>query len=490
MSEVAQVPQSYESEFAIVGACCVDPMSTVVTSALLQSVDFYWASLRTVYDSVLGVLSEGKPATRPEVYERLKRRGELERLPGNLLDDLYEVDVLRESQLESLCGIIADYSALRRMIHVCRMGITEATTSDRPVKEIIDQVEAEIMSVQSDERSFSTSARARDLIAETMAKIDSYDGKAIVGVNTGFHQFDEMTSGLKGGDLVIVAGRPSMGKTAFAMNVAMNAGSHRQIDGQVAIFSLEMSADALMDRLLAAEARVNQRRWREKTMTREEVIRVARGAEVIGESAIWIDDQPAQTVLDIRAKCRRLSSSVAGLKLVVIDYLQLLKPVSGSDRSREQEVAQMSLSLKALARELDIPVVCLSQLSRSPEQRSDKRPLLSDLRESGAIEQDADMVCFLFRPEYYFPDDPKFKRVAELIIAKQRNGPTGRIPLVWQKDYTRFDSGGQTKDGPGDHRATSPGAPFDQSDVRPRQETNSEGAFWGVDEESHAHRIR
>jgi replicative DNA helicase len=345
--------------------------------------------------------------------------------------------------LETHCRIVADYASLRATVEVCRQGIVSATTAsaEKSPREIIDSIESLILEVQVGAQREKTSARAADVIFDTVERIEKYEParNGLNGIGTGFRVLDRMTGGLTPGQLVIVAGRPSMGKTAFALNLAMNVARGRE-DGEVAVFSLEMDTDSLMERLLSSEARVSAHQWRRGAMTPEEIARINTGATSISSSTLWIDDHPTQTVLDIRSKCRRLKASPRGLKLILIDYLQLLRPVGTStSRSREQEVAQMSLALKGLARELKVPVICLSQLSRSPEQRQDKRPMLSDLRDSGSIEQDADLVAFLFRPEYYFRDDPALEGAAELILAKQRNGPTGSIPLYWHRGYTRFD---------------------------------------------------
>ena len=439
MTDLSGIPQSWDAEKAIVGSVCVDPEAIGVTASIIKPSDFYWSSLRFVYEGIVKVLESGGPATKIEVFELLRRSDS--DLSADLIEDLYASDPVNTAHLESHCGIVSDYAALRRTIEVCRLGIVGATnlSSEKPVRQVIDEIEAAILGVQEDGRSESSSARARDLISGLLNRIESQEVFS-GGIKTGFGKFDHMTNGLSGGELVIVAGRPSMGKTAFALNVAMNVASQRSTSGDVAVFSLEMDRDSLMQRLLASESRVSAKQWQNNSLSGEESKRLGVAAATISTSSLWIDDRASQTVLDIRAKARRLAMSPQGLSLILVDYLQLMRPTENNGRSREQEVAQMSLGLKALARELDVPVICLSQLSRGPDQRTDKRPLLSDLRESGAIEQDADMVCFLFRPEYYFPNDPTFQGAAELIIAKQRNGPTGVIPLVWQKAYTRFDN--------------------------------------------------
>ena len=265
----------------------------------------------------------------------------------------------------------------------------------------------------------------------------------ITGVPTGFHDLDRMTTGLQKGDLCIVAARPSMGKTALALNVAANAAISHTIP--VAVFSLEMSSEQLVQRLLCAEGRIDAQKLRRGKLSQEEYQRLSAAAGHLNTAPIWIDDQPGSNVLEIRAKARRLQSELRSdgkdLGMIVIDYMQLMAG-AGQAESRVQEVSQISRGLKALAREIEVPVVALSQLSRGPEQRTDKRPMLSDLRESGSIEQDADVVMFLYRPEYYAPAEKReeLEGKAELIVGKQRNGPTGVLQLYFQKAYTRFDS--------------------------------------------------
>jgi replicative DNA helicase len=284
----------------------------------------------------------------------------------------------------------------------------------------------------------------------------------ITGVATGFTDLDRMTTGLQKGDLCIIAARPSMGKTALAMNVAANAAITHEIP--VAIFSLEMSSEQLVQRLLCAEGRIDAQKLRRGRLSQEEHQRLAAAAGHLNTAPIWIDDQPGANVLEIRAKARRLQSELRSdkkdLGMVLIDYMQLMSGTANAE-SRVQEVSQISRGLKALARELEVPVIALSQLSRGPEQRTDKRPMLSDLRESGSIEQDADVVMFLYRPEYYAPADKReeLEGKSELIVSKQRNGPTGVIDLYFQKAYTRFDSVVAGQGGPGRSHEAGPGFP-------------------------------
>ena len=306
---------------------------------------------------------------------------------------------------------------------------------------MLDQAEQRVFQVaQTHDRGGFV--RIKELLWPAMEHIDRLQESpgGITGVPTGFRDLDRMTTGLQNGDLIIVAGRPSMGKTSLAMNVALSAAI--QHGTKVAIFSLEMSKEQLVHRFLCAEGRVNAQKLRGGRMSPEEYERLGKAAGLLNTAPLWIDDSPGSTVLEMRAKARRLKSE-ANLELLIIDYMQLMAG-SGRTESRVQEVSEISRGLKALARELEVPVIALSQLSRAPEQRTDRRPQLSDLRDSGSIEQDADLVMFLFRPEYYFgpidSDGNSQEGEAELNVGKQRNGPTGPVKLYFHKAYTRFDS--------------------------------------------------
>jgi replicative DNA helicase len=315
---------------------------------------------------------------------------------------------------------------------------------ERDVDEILDQAEARIFQVAESHKREGF-VWIKEILWSTFEHIEKLQasGTGITGVATGFPDLDRMTTGLQKGDLCIVAARPSMGKTALALNVAANAAIANGIP--VAIFSLEMSSEQLVQRLLCAEGRIDALKLRRGRLSQEEHQRLAAAAGHLNTAPIWIDDQPGSNVLEIRAKARRLQSELRSdgkdLGMILIDYMQLMSS-AGQSENRVQEVSQISRGLKALARELEVPVVALSQLSRGPEQRTDKRPMLSDLRESGSIEQDADVVMFLYRPEYYAAADKRdeLEGKAELIVGKQRNGPTGVLQLYFQKSYTRFDS--------------------------------------------------
>ena len=302
------------------------------------------------------------------------------------------------------------------------------------INEILDKAEKGIFNVMQN-RSTDSFTPIMDVAYSTFTKIEEVynSNEKITGIPTGFVDFDSKTAGLQKSDFILIAARPSMGKTAFALNIAQNAAVKQKVP--VAIFSLEMSKEQLVNRMLCAEAFVDAQKVRTGELDTNDWNKLVEAMGVLSEAPIYIDDTPGISAMDVRAKCRRLKLE-KGLGLVVIDYLQLMSG-NGRNDSRQQEISEISRSLKAVAREIDAPVIALSQLSRACEQRADHRPMLSDLRESGAIEQDADVVTFLYRDEYYFPESEK-KNMAELIIAKQRNGPTGTVNLTWLGQYTKF----------------------------------------------------
>jgi replicative DNA helicase len=304
----------------------------------------------------------------------------------------------------------------------------------RDVEEVLDEAERMIFEI-AQRRSMEGFASIRDVVIETFDMIEQlYKNKGrMTGVPTGFLDLDEMTSGFQPSDLIIIAARPSMGKTSFALNIAQYAAIREKVP--VAIFSLEMSKEQLVQRMLCAEAHIDSHKLRTGNLDEDDWPKLARAMGPLSEAPIFIDDTPGINIMEMRAKARRLKAE-KGLGLILIDYLQLMQG-RGNSENRQQEISEISRSLKALARELRVPVVALSQLSRAPEMRQDHRPILSDLRESGSQEQDSDLVAFLYRDEYYHPDTDK-KNIAEVIIAKQRNGPTGVIELVWLDKYTKF----------------------------------------------------
>jgi replicative DNA helicase len=336
---------------------------------------------------------------------------------------------------------VRDKSLLRALIHTATAAIARASEQSDGAEEILNDTEAQIFQL-SEKRIGRGFMGVQEIIRESFGSIDAFlqRGSRITGLETHYADLDEKTSGLQKADLIIIAARPSMGKTSFAMNIAENVATE---DGKVvAVFSLEMSKEALLQRMLCSVARVDAHKFRTGSLWQDDMRKIAQALEKLGQAPIFIDDTPGITLSEMRAKARRLLQSKGALDLIVVDYLQLMSGGGKRYENRTQEVSAISRGLKALAKELNVPVVALSQLSRAPESRGtgDHRPQLADLRESGSIEQDADVVAFIFREEMYKPDDPELDGVAELIIRKQRNGPTGTVKLAFLKSSTRFES--------------------------------------------------
>jgi replicative DNA helicase len=342
--------------------------------------------------------------------------------------------------IEHYVKIVRDKALLRGLIHAANAAMVRAAEQSEPAEDILNEAEAAIFQL-SEKRIGRGFQAIPDIVRDSFGTVDALllRGQRITGLATHYPDLDEMTSGLQKSDLIILAARPSMGKTAFAMNIAENAAIEDK--KVVGIFSLEMSREALLLRLLCSRARVDSHKMRTGSLWREDMHKVARAMEELATSHIYIDDTPGIALSEMRAKARRLRQATGGLDLLVVDYLQLMSGGGKRYENRTQEVSSISRALKALAKELHVPIVALSQLSRAPESRGgDHRPQLADLRESGSIEQDADLVMFIFREEVYKPDDPDLQGRAEIIIGKQRNGPTGRIHMAFLKNSTRFES--------------------------------------------------
>ncbi|MBT8405470.1 MAG: replicative DNA helicase [Gemmatimonadetes bacterium] len=448
-------PWSPQAEVSVLGGMFIDRDAVARAVEILDPSMFYREAHRRVFRGMSRLFERGEVVDVITLGEEMRKTDELEGAGGlDYLAELLEM-VPTAANIEYHARIVREKALLRRLIEASQEIIRDAfDQGEREVNELLDQAEARIFQVaQTQEREGFV--RIKDLLWPAFEEIERLQtsGSPITGVPSGFPDLDRMTTGLQKGDLCIVAARPSMGKTSWVLNVAATAAIEHE--APVAIFSLEMSKEQLLKRLLSAEARVDAQHIRRGGMSPDESQRLGAAAGHLNNAPIWIDDSPGMSVLEMRAKARRLASDVQAegkrLGMVVVDYLQLM----GGDRrteSRVQEVSQISRGLKALARELDVPLVALSQLSRAPEQRNDKRPMLSDLRESGSIEQDADLVMFLFRPEYYFgPVDENGNSIegkAELIVSKQRNGPTGVVQLHFHKAYTRFDSAQRDDVGP------------------------------------------
>jgi replicative DNA helicase len=431
------VPWSQEAEQAVLGAMLLDQDAALLATELVQDDMFYREGHRRLFRAMVGLVEQRTVIDPVTLRDELGRRGELDAIGGaDYLADLVDA-VPTAANLEYHARIVKDKAILRRLIEASTGIITEAYDGRSTASDLLDKAESRIFQI-SQERGSEGFARLKEMLWPTMERIEALQrsGKSITGVPSGFVDLDRLTSGFQPSELVIVAARPSMGKTAFCLNVA----THAAVEGQgVAIFSLEMSRDQLVQRMLTAEARVDSQRVRQGGLRDADFTNLARAAGVLQSCPVWIDDTPSLSLLEMRSKARRLKAE-NDIKLVVVDYLQLMRSPEYAE-NRVQEISDISRSLKALARELAVPVVALSQLSRASEQRGgEKRPILSDLRDSGAIEQDADLVIFIHRSEYYDRDDEAKKGLADILLHKNRNGPTGDVQLRFSREYTRFDN--------------------------------------------------
>jgi replicative DNA helicase len=429
------LPSNVEAERSILGAILLDNSVCNQAVELLRRDDFFLDSHRRIFEKMIALSERIMPIDLVTLREELLRVGEFEQVGGaTYLSSLID-GVPRTDTIEPYAKIVKAKSMLRKLITASNQIIALAFEEEDEAEMIVDKAEQMIFQIAED-RARQGFQYVGDVAHRRLEQIEQMAGRPemITGVPTGFTDFDRMTSGLQRQELIVIAARPSMGKTALALNMAQYASKNANVVG---IFSLEMSAPQLVSRLLCSEARVDAHRLRTGYLNREEWARLADGLRRLCETKVYIDDTPGVGVLEMRAKSRRLKAE-HGLDLLIIDYLQLMAG-RGRIESRQQEVSQISRDLKILAKELDVPVIALSQLSRAPEQRSEHKPQLSDLRESGAIEQDSDVVCFIYREELYNPTDENQGK-AELIVGKQRNGPTGTIELAFLKEFTRFEN--------------------------------------------------
>ncbi len=429
-------PQSLEAETSVLGGVLIENDALNLVLEILQEGDFYRESHRKIFSAILHLYEHSEPVDLITLSEVLKTRGALEDVGGiEYLNSLVN-SVPTAANISYYAKIIKEKAILRKLIHRATEIISQSYSNSGDVDEFIDQAERTIFEI-SEDRVRPSFYPIKDLIKSSFKTIERlYEKRQLItGVATGFQRIDELTSGLQPSDLIIVAGRPSMGKTAFALNIAQNASVHGGISS--AVFSLEMSKEQLAIRMLCSEAKVDAHRLRGGFLSESDWPRLTRAAGALSEAPIFVDDTPGISALEMRAKARRLKIE-HNLGLVVVDYLQLMRGRSRSE-SREQEISDISRSLKALAKELNVPVIALSQLNRRVEERGDKRPQLSDLRESGAIEQDADVILFLYRDEVYNKSEEN-RGKAEVIIGKQRNGPTDKVDLAFLDKYTRFEN--------------------------------------------------
>lgn len=429
-------PQNVEAEQAVLGAVFLQPEALITASEILMPDDFYRQAHQYIFQAMLELSDQGKAVDVVTIYEALASTGKIEDVGG--LPYLTELSgaVPTAANLEYYAHIVEDKALLRRLIRTATQIATDSYAREDEVETLMDEAEKNILEVSS-RKNVGAFKNIKDVLVKTYDDIEILHNRKgdITGIPSGFSALDHMTAGFQRNDLIIVAARPSVGKTAFALNIAQNVAT--KTDENVAIFSLEMGAEQLVMRMLCAEGNINAQNLRTGSLTADDWQKLTIAMGTLSNSGIYIDDSPGVRVNEIRSKCRRLQQE-AGLGMIVIDYLQL---ISGSGRNggenRQQEVSEISRSLKALARELKIPVIALSQLSRSVESRQDKRPMMSDIRESGSIEQDADIVAFLYRDDYYDHESENDGTI-EIIIAKQRNGPVGTVQLAFVKEYNKF----------------------------------------------------
>lgn len=427
-------PHNLEAEQAALGCMLLDSDVIPVVTELIKSEDFYRDDHKEIFEGIIDLSENAQPVDLITVSEQLKLRGTLDKVGGLEYLTYMSSSVPTTANAKHYAKIVEEKSLLRKLIkassEITSMGY-EATDE---AAFVLDRAEKSIFDILQN-RSTQGFTHIKDVLLETFNKLEElYNSKGyITGIPTGFNDLDFKTSGLQNSDLILIAARPGMGKTAMSLNIAQYAAVHKHVP--VALFNLEMSKDQLVNRMLCSEVMVDSHKMRTGKLEDDDWQKIARALGPMSEAPIYIDDTPGITVMDIRSKCRRLKLE-KNLGLIVIDYLQLMQG-RGRSENRQQEVSEISRSLKILAKEINVPVVVMSQLSRGPESRTDHRPMLSDLRESGAIEQDADIVMFLYRDDYYNPETEK-KNIAEVIIAKHRNGSTGTIELRWFGEYTKF----------------------------------------------------
>lgn len=431
------MPHDEEAESSVIGAMLIDNEAIMIASEIITGDDFYQKQMGTVYDIMVELYNEGKPVEPVILHTSLREKGMPEEICG--IDQIlrWMNQVPTSANIKYYAEIVKEKSVTRRLIRVTEEIANKGYTGSEKLEDILADAEKRVFDL-AQRGGGAEFVPIRQVVINVMKKIDaaSRTRGRVTGLETGFMDLDYKTSGLQPSDLVLIAARPSMGKTAFVLNLAQHMAFKR--NHAVAIFSLEMSKEQLVNRMLSLESHVDAQKIRTGRLNDEEWMNLVEGSANIANSKLIIDDTPGISLAALRSKCRKLKME-HDIQIVIIDYLQLMSGGSNSNASRQQEISDISRGLKALARELNVPVVALSQLSRAVEQRPDHRPMLSDLRESGAIEQDADVVMFLYREGYYNRDlSEAEQRVAEVIIAKQRNGPIGTVNLLWMPELTKF----------------------------------------------------
>ncbi|MGD6804598.1 replicative DNA helicase [Rossellomorea vietnamensis] len=428
-------PQNIEAEQAVLGAIFLEPSTLTQASESLIPEDFYRSSHQKIFNVMLNLSDKGKAVDLITVTEELSAMKELEDVGGvSYLSELAG-SVPTAANIEYYAKIVEEKSLLRRLIRTATTIAQDGYSREDEVDALLSEAEKNIMEV-AQRKNAGAFHDIKDVLVKAYDNIELLHNRTedVTGIPTGFADLDEMTAGFQRNDLIIVAARPSVGKTAFALNIAQNVAV--KTDENVAIFSLEMGAEQLVMRMLCAEGNINAQNLRTGSLTDEDWRKLTMAMGSLSNAGIYIDDTPGIKIGEIRSKCRRLKQE-QGLGMVLIDYLQLIQGSGRSGENRQQEVSEISRELKGLARELEVPVIALSQLSRGVEQRQDKRPMMSDIRESGSIEQDADIVAFLYRDDYYDKESEN-KNIIEIIIAKQRNGPVGTVSLAFVKEYNKF----------------------------------------------------
>lgn len=435
-SNERSLPHNLEAERCVLGAILIHNEAFNVAAELIDANDFFRDAHRRVFDKMVGLNERGQAIDFVTLKDELNRSGDLDEVGGPAYISALADGVPRSTNVDHYARIVKEKSTLRNLIYSANRIVSTAYTAEDAADAVLDRAEQEIFSIAED-NIHTGFVPLSSLVQDGFTAIEKLQAhqSVVTGVPTGFADIDELTAGLQPSDLTIIAARPSMGKTAFVLNIAQHVGTKEK--GTVGFFSLEMAKEQLFMRMLTTEAQVDSHRFRTGRLSESDYQSLSDAMEKLSDANVFIDDTAGLGVLEMRAKSRRLKAE-HGLDLLIIDYLQLMQG-RGRFENRTQELAAISRALKGLAKELHVPVVALSQLSRAPESRSDRRPQLSDLRESGALEQDADVVLFIYREEMY-EENPENQNLAEIIIGKQRNGPTGTVKLAFLKQQTRFES--------------------------------------------------
>ncbi len=428
-------PHNSEAEQTVLAAALIDHIAVEKIINLLANDDFYYEANKEIFDSIKQVHMQNIPVDVLTVSEELKKRGKIDYIGGfEYLARLTE-NIITSKNVEAYCNIIREKSTLRKLISVSNEIIEKGFRESDDVQKVIELAESRIFAI-SQNRSINSFTEIKDVLMEVFNQLEerAKNKGSLTGLTTGYDDLDRMTSGLQRSDLILLAARPSMGKTALALNIAMNS---VKTGASVALFSLEMSKEQYVQRIISMESMVESTKLRSGNLDDDDWTRLISVMSAITNYKVFIDDTASVSLFEVMSKCRRLKME-KGLDLIIVDYLQLMTDGGKGGDNRQQEISNISRGLKAMARELDCPVVALSQLSRAPELRTDHRPIMSDLRESGAIEQDADVVMMLYRDEYYHKEESEKKGITDVIITKQRNGPVGTVELAWIGQYTKF----------------------------------------------------